>query len=454
MLLAGTAACAAAAWATQIGGGPTPVVLVVANVMITVITLSNRFAGLPRLAGLLVLTLVVSSLLVIPQDGPEPPKPLGTLFSPPFSLLALALLLARDGWIVARTSKGSVGWKGFLIGAALVGLTVYMVVIPSVDAVLEPYRDRPTSYVIEDLTPLEVLRVRSAKFATFAIFAYAGACWGSFLNVAAASLPRGEAIALRSSACPQCQTPIRRIDNLPILSYLRLGGRCHACDVEIPVRYLLVELAGMSIFSLLFLYELVTGAANVPGFPHYHYTGILWIILYTKWPVVGIYLYHCALMCVLLTLAIMECDRQRCPSRVAWILGITFALLPVAVATLLPVRFDRHLPFDISSSLPIYISQSIAVATGAIAGALIGRLASRTRLLRRTKNLSLGFTLIGAGLGWQAVLTIGVLFFSAAWLGSLRIRWRHPIAVGWSAMLLWVVVMIHHPFWKSIDGLW
>ncbi|MEO9595206.1 hypothetical protein, partial [Rhodopirellula bahusiensis] len=52
----------------------------------------------------------------------------------------------------------------------------------------------------------------------------------------------------------------------------------------VAIRYLIVELIAAGIFASLFLVELVTGAANVPGFQHYAYTGILWIILYTKWP--------------------------------------------------------------------------------------------------------------------------------------------------------------------------
>ena len=58
--------------------------------------------------------------------------------------------------------------------------------------------------------------------------------------------------------------PIRRIDNLPLISYLNLGGRCRNCLSAIPVRYFLTELIGATIFGSLFLYELVTGAANVP----------------------------------------------------------------------------------------------------------------------------------------------------------------------------------------------
>jgi leader peptidase (prepilin peptidase)/N-methyltransferase len=64
---------------------------------------------------------------------------------------------------------------------------------------------------------------------------------GSFLNVCISRLPRGESIVLPASHCPVCQRPIRPIDNIPLVSYLALGGRCRACGVTIPWRYPLVE---------------------------------------------------------------------------------------------------------------------------------------------------------------------------------------------------------------------
>ena len=60
---------------------------------------------------------------------------------------------------------------------------------------------------------------------------------GSFLNVCIARLPAGESIVFPGSRCPKCGTPIHWHDNLPVLSYLRLGGRCRACRSPISVRY-------------------------------------------------------------------------------------------------------------------------------------------------------------------------------------------------------------------------
>jgi leader peptidase (prepilin peptidase)/N-methyltransferase len=68
-----------------------------------------------------------------------------------------------------------------------------------------------------------------------------GALAGSFLNVVAYRLPRKESIAHPGSRCPGCAAPVKPYDNIPILSFLLLCGRCRECSARIPVRYPLVE---------------------------------------------------------------------------------------------------------------------------------------------------------------------------------------------------------------------
>jgi leader peptidase (prepilin peptidase) / N-methyltransferase len=69
-----------------------------------------------------------------------------------------------------------------------------------------------------------------------------GAIFGSFLNVVAYRLPRGESLSHPRSRCPRCETPIKPYDNVPVLSWLALRGKCRACGERIPARYPLVEL--------------------------------------------------------------------------------------------------------------------------------------------------------------------------------------------------------------------
>jgi leader peptidase (prepilin peptidase)/N-methyltransferase len=65
---------------------------------------------------------------------------------------------------------------------------------------------------------------------------------GSFLNVVAWRLPRGESLSHPPSACPKCGTPIKPYDNVPVFAWLWLRGRCRACGEPISPRYPLVEL--------------------------------------------------------------------------------------------------------------------------------------------------------------------------------------------------------------------
>jgi leader peptidase (prepilin peptidase)/N-methyltransferase len=73
--------------------------------------------------------------------------------------------------------------------------------------------------------------------------AIGGLLIGSFLNVVAHRLPRGESLLRPRSRCPQCQTQLRAIDNVPVVSWVFLRGRCHHCGTSISARYPIVELA-------------------------------------------------------------------------------------------------------------------------------------------------------------------------------------------------------------------
>ncbi|MBS3919027.1 MAG: prepilin peptidase [Deltaproteobacteria bacterium] len=74
---------------------------------------------------------------------------------------------------------------------------------------------------------------------------------GSFLNVCIHRLPKEESIVKPGSHCPKCQTPIRYYDNIPVLSYLILGGKCRYCQVSISIQYPIVEaITALSSFFL------------------------------------------------------------------------------------------------------------------------------------------------------------------------------------------------------------
>ena len=74
-----------------------------------------------------------------------------------------------------------------------------------------------------------------------ALLLWVGACLGSFANVLIARLPEDLSVVHPRSRCPKCQRLIHWYENLPILSYILLRGRCAGCKSSIPIRYLVVE---------------------------------------------------------------------------------------------------------------------------------------------------------------------------------------------------------------------
>ena len=90
-------------------------------------------------------------------------------------------------------------------------------------------------------------------FRIFCVFSFClGAVIASFLNVVVWRVPRGESIVLPPSHCPKCNARIKWWQNIPILSYIALRGRCARCRERISPRYVLVELLGATLFLAAF----------------------------------------------------------------------------------------------------------------------------------------------------------------------------------------------------------
>ena len=126
-----------------------------------------------------------------------------------------------------------------------------------------------------------------------------GLCIGSFLNVVIHRLPRGQ--SLRDpvwSYCPNCLHCIRWYDNLPVVSFIRLGGRCRDCRAPISMRYPIVEMAAalvlLAIFDAFFVARTRIGLCNEPY--------LTWALA-EDWP---IFLAHIALFACLLAMAAID----------------------------------------------------------------------------------------------------------------------------------------------------
>ena len=82
-----------------------------------------------------------------------------------------------------------------------------------------------------------------------AFAALGGLIIGSFLNVVIYRLPRDESLTHPRSRCPSCATQLRAVDNIPVVSWLALRGRCHHCGAPISARYPLVELSTAVLYA-------------------------------------------------------------------------------------------------------------------------------------------------------------------------------------------------------------
>ena len=165
-----------------------------------------------------------------------------------------------------------------------------------------------------------------------------GLCFGSFLNVCISRLPKGESIVLPRSHCPRCNHAIRWYDNIPVISYLVLRGRCRDCQVSISALYPSVEVLSALVLMLTFY---VYGLG--PEFVKYALLGMLLIVL-----------------------IFTDLLDRRIP-HVVTVFGISLGLL---FSFFIPVD-DRPLGW-IFRHWNIFLEGIPASVAGAVAGALVG----------------------------------------------------------------------------------
>ncbi|MEW4490175.1 prepilin peptidase [Thalassoglobus sp. JC818] len=388
----------------------------------------------------------------------------------PFSLGVLAVVLTiiclldcvewlwDRGWILRKTitllleNELLRKYWGWLLASIFIG---YMILIPSVDALLEPFRiPGPTSQELVDMTFSESLRLKTTELFMVCWFFSLGATVGSFLNVIVYRTPRGESLIRKRSACPSCDQQIAGKDNIPVLAWILLRGKCRNCSAPISSRYPIVEAVTGGIFLLLYFAELISGGQNLPcRYPNVH-AGIVWTLLYTQWDLVGYYLYHCLLLVSLLTWSLIRMDGQKLPLRA---IATTFLLAigPLSIwPELLLVSWSPVQPSHWEMSVPQAL---LTTFIGAAAGATIGSLVL-LNLPRKTPSLGFerefvaGAALIGTILGWQAVCNIiaitlllrlfQLLISDSAW------RWlqKWPLTG-----LLLVATTIHLVLWRIIS---
>jgi leader peptidase (prepilin peptidase) / N-methyltransferase len=166
----------------------------------------------------------------------------------------------------------------------------------------------------------------------------AGLAVGSFLNVLIARLPYEKSIIWPGSRCFSCLQPLKLADNLPIIGYLRLRGRCRQCRAGFSSRYLWVELFTGIAFVALFCVDVLSHASSGPEFvkPWHAIPGLkfsLFAGLTPLPPIEGLiyFVYHAILISLLITAALIDAEHRIIPPQVTY----TGVLIGIVGSTLL-----------------------------------------------------------------------------------------------------------------------
>ena len=241
----------------------------------------------------------------------------------------------------------------------------------------------------------------------FGLLLVLGGNLGSFLNVVVHRLPRGESVVHGGSHCPSCGSAIRWHDNVPVLGWLLLGGRCRDCGAMIAARYPLVEAVGAILIGGVGAAELLSGGRTLPGAAFGGgRPGADNLLLRPDPLLIAVAILHGWLLFNLLLEAAVEADGQVVPTRWSRVaLGITVGAV-TGWSALLPVGVGIEFPAWIG----VGPERGLSIAmVGVACGALLGR--SSSSAVRQ------GLMLVGAVLGWQAAGGAAILL---PVIGALR----------------------------------
>lgn len=178
-----------------------------------------------------------------------------------------------------------------------------------------------------------------------------GANVGSFLNVVAHRVPLGLSVVRPRSRCPACRTPVRAIDNIPIVSWLLLRGRCRGCKGAISIRYPAVEALTGAVAAYT-VFELVLRSSAQPGdlTPWFHAVAVFTVTA------------------ALLAAALIDIDHRILPDAIT-IPGMWAAPVLAAVVPELTLGAGRALPEWLPAACPVRVAAAAVSVAGIAAGA-------------------------------------------------------------------------------------
>ena len=279
---------------------------------------------------------------------------------------------------------------------------------------------------------------------------FIGACIGSFLNVVAYRMPLGMSVIWQPSHCPKCNHAIRAYDNVPVFGWLWLRGKCRDCSEPISPRYAIVEFVMGLVFFMLAYAELFSGGANLPGGPLSEFTGAIDNFLVPHWPLIGVYAYHGVLLSLLMSVVLMDRDKQQVPMK--------FVVFGVVIGFVAPLIWPHlHLPFSLASSLTNTLNAQLG---GLFAGAVLGGMFWLRSMLSdqrqwdvHRRNLACMYLLVGAFFGWRAILILCVIGFliGSSWRFFRQWKGSPPKPLG--DVNLFVATLFLIVFWKPLSEL-
>lgn len=313
---------------------------------------------------------------------------------------------------------------------------------------------RPMPSMWEDLTVADVVSNVFVEIATAASVFFLGAVVGSFVNVILYQMPRRINLLWPPSRCSACLNLLKLVDNVPVVSWLRLRGMCRHCGAAIPRSYFRVEARFGLLFLALTYLEIHTGGLNLPLRAPNQYPGALWNLWYPNPDVIGVWLYHLAMASFVGALYLFARRGERVPGLFA-LAALGAALLPpVWVAALHPVPVAGRVWAKVGAA-----EAACGAAVGLTLGAALGAVrstraaagtADRPRLaLPPRADAAVLLAVAGGFLGWQAAVSVAAL---GTLLGTVRPRL--PVAGRITAavavqLVLWRALAEFAPWWPG-----
>jgi leader peptidase (prepilin peptidase)/N-methyltransferase len=313
----------------------------------------------------------------------------------------------------------------------------------------------PGSSIVNDLSSVELANLRIMAALTAVWFVALGASLGSFLNVIVYRVPLGRSLWRQPSACPNCGTPIRLGDNIPIFGWIKVGARCRSCRWPIPIRYPLVELAVALQFLILLFATVVSGGESLPYRTPDHYAGVVWTVWYAKYPdLLQIYGFHLLGLYLLLAVCLMGFDGRRIPQAfisvsLGLLLGYAFlfpAVYPQDQLILTPAGFTWNDRFTtLGCGLGGWLVGGFFAATQ-VSGAI-----SRTVPCLRSGWI-FAFGIFGIIFGWQAALTMAIAALPLWWILAAASLVSGQNLMRGMLLILPLMATLFAVWWRDVDA--